>query len=128
MNTDPKLPEIRKEAFSEAREKLGLSTKDLGGMACLSHHQIAQIESGESTYFYGAQNKLTAAKKVAKLLNLSDEEAFNYGTQAPAKIIEAPKLEEPAKAPVKKAKAKKETAVANDAVEEVKVLELVADE
>ena len=92
MTHNAKLPEICKEAFSKAREKLGLSTKDLGAMACLSHHQIAQIESGESPYFYGAQNKFTAAKKVAKLLNLSDEEAFDYGTQAPAKIIEAPKL------------------------------------
>lgn len=55
------------------------------------------MENGESSFFYGAQNKFTAAKKVAKLLNLSDEEAFNYGTQTPAKVIEVPELEEPAK-------------------------------
>lgn len=117
MTTNAKLPEIRKEAFSQAREKCGLSTKDLGGMACLSHHQIAQIESGESSYFYGAQNKLTAAKKVAKLLNLSEEEAFDYGSQSPVKVIEAPKVEESIKAPVKKAKAKKTTAVASPALD-----------
>jgi len=99
VTTNAKLPEIRKEAFSQAREKLGLNTKDLGGMACLSHHQIAQIESGESSYFYGAQNKFTAAKKVAKILNLSDEEAFDYGSQAPVKVIEATKVEESIKAP-----------------------------
>ncbi|OYY14427.1 MULTISPECIES: helix-turn-helix transcriptional regulator [unclassified Polynucleobacter] len=97
MNSNSKLPEIRKEAFVKAREKLSLSAKDLGGMACLSHHQISQMENGESSFFYGAQNKFTAAKKVAKLLNLSDEEAFNYGTQTPAKVIEVPELEEPAK-------------------------------
>jgi hypothetical protein len=68
-------------------------------MACLSHHQISQIENGESSYFYGAQNKFTAAKKVAKLLNLSDEEAFDYGSQAPVKIIEELEIEEPTKAP-----------------------------
>ncbi len=99
MTTNAKLPEIRKEAFAKAREKLDLSTKDLGGMACLSHHQIAQIESGDSSYFYGAQNKFTAAKKVAKILNLSDEEAFDYGSQVPVKVIEAPKVEEPIQTP-----------------------------
>ena len=120
MTTNVKLPEIRKEAFAKAREKLALSTKDLGGMACLSHHQISQIENGESSYFYGAQNKFTAAKKVAKLLNLSDEEAFDYGPQVPVKIIEAPKVEEAINAPAEKAQSKKE-AVAVQEVAAAKV-------
>ena len=120
MNTNSKLPEIRKEAFSKAREKCGLSAKDLGGMACLSHHQITQIENGESSYFYGAQNKFTAAKKVAKLLNLSDEEAFDYGSQVPVKIVEAPKVEEAINAPAEKAQSKKE-AVAVQEVAAAKV-------
>ena len=80
MSSNTKLPEIRKEAFIEAREKLGLSTKDLGGQACLSARQIEQIENGETSSFYGAQIKVTAAKKVAKLLNLSDEEAFDFSS------------------------------------------------
>ena len=80
MRSNTKLPEIRKEAFIEAREKLGLSTKDLGGQACLSARQIEQIENGETSSFYGAQIKVTAAKKVAKLLNLSDEEAFDFSS------------------------------------------------
>ncbi len=91
MTTNVKLPGIRKETFAKAREKLALSTKDLGGMACFSHHQISQIENGESSYFYGAQNKFTAAKKVAKLLNLSDEEAFDYGSQVPVKKVQPKK-------------------------------------
>lgn len=117
MTTNTKLPAIRKEAFSQAREKLGLSTKDLGGMACLSHRQIEQIESGQSGSFYGVQNKFTAAKKVAKLLNLSDVEAFDYGAQVPAAIIEEPKAEE-SKAPTKKAQVKKEAEAAQEIVEE----------
>ncbi|WP_062309637.1 helix-turn-helix transcriptional regulator [Polynucleobacter sinensis] len=83
MNTYTKLPEIRKDAFIKAREKLGLSTKELGGMACLSTRQIEQIENGETSSFYGAQIKFTAAKKVAKLLDLSDEDAFEGGVVKP---------------------------------------------
>ena len=47
MNKPVKLPEIRKEAFTKARETLGLSAKDLSGMACLSVRQIEQIENGD---------------------------------------------------------------------------------
>lgn len=86
MTSNTKLPEIRKLAFTEAREKLGFSTKDLGGKACLSARQIEQIENGETSSFYGAQNKVTAAKKVAKLLNLSDEEAFDFGSHIPEEL------------------------------------------
>ena len=84
MNTYTKLPEIRKDAFIKAREKLGLSTKDLGGMACLSTRQIEQIENGETSTFYGPQVKVTAAKKVAGLLKLKEEDVFDYGEVAPA--------------------------------------------
>ena len=79
MPTSAKLPEIRKEAFTKARENLGLNTKELAGMACLSVRQIEQIENGESSSFYGAQVKVTAAKKVAGLLKLKEEEAFDFG-------------------------------------------------
>jgi transcriptional regulator with XRE-family HTH domain len=85
MGNPAKLPEIRKEAFSQARESLGLSTKDLAGMACLSVRQIQQIENGESSSFYGAQVKVTAAKKVAALLKLKEEDAFDFGDSVPTK-------------------------------------------
>lgn len=78
MNKPVKLPEIRKEAFKKARENLGLSTRELSSKACLSVRQIEQIENGESSSFYGAQVKVTAAKKVAALLKLSEEEAFDF--------------------------------------------------
>ena len=87
MNKPAKLPEIRKEAFTKARESLGLSTKELSGMACLSVRQIEQIENGESSTFYGPQVKVTAAKKVAGLLKLTEEDAFDFGEASPAKII-----------------------------------------
>lgn len=89
MTTNSKLPEICKEAFIKAREKLGLSTKELGGMVCLSTRQIEQIENGETSSFYGAQIKVTAAKKVASLLKLSETDAFDYGAQAPLKLNES---------------------------------------
>lgn len=128
MNTNTRLPDIRKEAFFKAREKRGLSAKDLGGMACLSHHQISQIENGDSSYFYGAQNKFTAAKKVAKLLNLSDEEAFDYSSQAPVKIIEELKTEESIKAPEKRAQSKKEAVADKELAKEAQAPDLVAAE
>ncbi|QWD59399.1 helix-turn-helix domain-containing protein [Polynucleobacter sp. MWH-UH35A] len=84
MNKPDKLPEIRKEAFTKARESLGLSTKDLSGMSCFSVRQIEQIESGESSSFYGAQVKFTAAKKIADLLKLTPEEAFDFSGVAQA--------------------------------------------
>lgn len=92
MGNQAKLPEIRKEAFLKARESLGLSTKDLSGMACLSVRQIEQIENGESSSFYGPQIKVTAAKKVAALLKLKEEDAFDFGAAPPAKKIETEAL------------------------------------
>ena len=77
MNSELKLAESRHGVFTAAREKLGLSVKELASQACLSARQIEQIENGEMSSFYGAKIKLTAAKKVAKILGLSEEEAFN---------------------------------------------------
>jgi hypothetical protein len=53
-------------------------------MACLSVRQIEQIENGESSSFYGAQIKFTAAKKVAGLLKLTPEDAFDFSGIAQA--------------------------------------------
>ena len=83
MNAPKKIPEIRKEAFAKARETLGLSAKELSGMACLSMRQIEQIENGEISSFYGPQVKFTAAKKVAGILKLSEEDAFDVGDPPP---------------------------------------------
>lgn len=124
MNKPVKLPEIRKEAFAKARENLGLSTKDLSGMACLSVRQIEQIENGEFSSFYGAQVKVTAAKKVAGLLKMSEADAFDFGEAAPAKKEDAKKIDQEVKQEIKqdskraaKQAAKQETPLASVSVE-----------
>jgi transcriptional regulator with XRE-family HTH domain len=83
-----KLPTIRKQAFRDAREALGLSVQDLSRISCYSVRQIEQIENGESSSFYGPQVKVTAAKKVAGLLKLSEESAFDFGEVTPVKKTE----------------------------------------
>ena len=110
MNKPVKLPEIRKEVFTKARESLGFSAKDLSGMACLSVRQIEQIENGESSSFYGDQVKFTAAKKVAGLLKLTREEAFDFsGITQPIKAVEVEeKLQGETKASAVDKKAKPE--------------------
>jgi transcriptional regulator with XRE-family HTH domain len=130
VNTNSPLPDIRKEAFTKAREKLSLTTKDLGVMACLSTRQIEQIESGETSSFYSAQIKATAAKKVAKLLKLSDEEAFDFGATAPetsselqlpiaeVKLTDAPKITGTKKESSQKAEAKIEAVQTEEQVQE----------
>ena len=108
MDVNRKTLEIRNGAFIKARESLGLSVKDLAGQACLSKHQIEQIENGEMSSFYGAQIKVTAAKKVAKLLGLSEEDAFNHGEVVELKKEIAAIPEEPKKLVVAETKQNQE--------------------
>lgn len=68
--------EISQAAFSQARNKLNLSIEELAQMACLSTHQIKQIEGGGQSAFYSPEIKITAAKKVAHLLGMKEEDAF----------------------------------------------------
>ena len=132
MSSNTKLPEIRKEAFIEARVKLGLSAKDLGGQACLSARQIEQIENGETSSFYAAQIKVTAAKKVAKLLNLSNEEAFDFSshvseilstTPAQLPIAEVRVADAPIKEETKKTDAEAPALLAEEKKEPIKKVE-----
>lgn len=95
MTQANKLPEIRKEAFKKARESAGLSTQELALKACLSNRQIEQLENGEIASFYGAQVKYTAAKKVAALLKLAEQDAFDFGSQPPAMEVGVPVEETP---------------------------------
>jgi transcriptional regulator with XRE-family HTH domain len=130
VNKPVKLPEIRKEEFTKARESLGLSTKDLSGMACLSVRQIEQIENGGMTSFYGDQVKFTAAKKVAALLKLTPEDAFDFGDLIQS--IKAPepeaKLQGETKASVIEKKAKPEKVIdEKEAAPVVKPIEPVAE-
>lgn len=115
MNSNSKPPKIFQEAFIQAREKLGLSAKDLGGMACLSTRQIEQIENGELSTFYSAQVKFTAAKKVAKLLGLSEAEAFDLEEKNAPKEVESETITpvqelHAASKPIKESKSKQKNA------------------
>jgi len=100
-------------------------------MACLSVRQIEQIENGESSSFYGDQVKFTAAKKVAGLLKLTPEEAFDFaGIAQAAKAVEVDeKLQEETKtsAVVKKTKPEKVKEKEASPVAVEKLVELMAE-
>jgi len=59
-----------------------MSVEQLALLACLSKKQIQQIENGQSSSFYSPTIKLVAAKKVAKLIQLDEKDAFDFGPQA----------------------------------------------
>jgi cytoskeleton protein RodZ len=82
-------PEIRTAAFIAAREKSAMSVEELAHLACLSKKQIQQIENGQSSTFYSPTVKFTAAKKVAKLIQLDEKDAFDFGPQAELPFAQA---------------------------------------
>ena len=71
------LPRIVGERFRDAREKQGLSIEELANKAILSNSQIRQIEGKEQGAFYSPDIKYSSAKKVAKILGLPEEQAFD---------------------------------------------------
>jgi len=92
------IPNILGENFKKAREVQGLSFAELASKATLSQNQIEQIENGGNKSFYTAAIKFQSAKKVAKILGLSDEEAFekkktNDSQQIPFHFPETAKTE-----------------------------------
>ena len=91
-------PEIRCAAFIAAREKCTMSVEQLALQACLSKKQIQQIENGQSSSFYSPTIKLGAARKVAKLIQLDEKDAFDFGPQAELPFVESQPLADEAKA------------------------------
>jgi DNA-binding XRE family transcriptional regulator len=85
-------PEIRTEAFIAAREKCAMSVEELAHLACFSKKQIQQIENGQSSSFYSPAVKFTAAKKVAKLIQLDEKDAFDFGPQAELPLTQVDEL------------------------------------
>jgi len=65
---------IRGEALKLAREKAGFSERELATLATLSIKQLSQIENGGDESFYSPAIKFRAARKVAEILKLSDDE------------------------------------------------------
>lgn len=97
------------ENFRKAREEQGVSLADLAGMAILSEDQIKQIENGGNKSFYTDTIKLQSAKKVAKILGLTDQEAFEskevkHSQQLPLPL---PEIEKPKPVVVHKANLEK---------------------
>lgn len=66
-----------------------MSVEELAHLACLSKKQIQQIENGQSSTFYSPTVKFTAAKKVAKLIQLDEKDAFDFGPQAELPFVQA---------------------------------------
>ena len=58
------------------RETMGWAMADMATLACLSVKQIKQIEEGGTSAFYSESVKLTAARKVAALLHMTDAQLF----------------------------------------------------
>jgi transcriptional regulator with XRE-family HTH domain len=70
------------------REAQGWAINDLAARACLSVKQIRQIEEGGLSAFYSENVKLTAAKKVASLLELSEAQLFGQVPLYPPQAAE----------------------------------------
>jgi transcriptional regulator with XRE-family HTH domain len=58
------------------RESQGWALSDLATRACLSVKQVRQIEEGGMTAFYSETVKITAARKIAGLLGMSETQLF----------------------------------------------------
>jgi transcriptional regulator with XRE-family HTH domain len=70
------ISQIDGQSVRRRREALGLGVQELATMACLSAKQIRQIEEGGMAAFYSENVKLTAARKVAGLLQMSEAQLF----------------------------------------------------
>ena len=58
----------------ECRESLGWSHGEVASRACLSVKQVKQLEEGGASSFYSDNVKLTAARKVASILGVSEDQ------------------------------------------------------
>ena len=68
--------QIDGSAVRLSREAQGWAINDLAARACLSVKQVRQIEEGGLSSFYSESVKLTAARKVASLLHMSQAQLF----------------------------------------------------
>jgi len=58
------------------REALGWTLADMAARACLSTKQVKQLEEGGDSAFYSLAIKLTVAKKLAQILDVTEDELF----------------------------------------------------
>ena len=69
-----KIPNILGGQLKIAREKAGLSLESVAKTSTLSNKQLEEIESGGDSSFYTLAIKVTAAKKVGKILGLNEDD------------------------------------------------------
>jgi transcriptional regulator with XRE-family HTH domain len=80
--------QIDGSAVRLCREAQGWAINDLAARACLSVKQVRQIEEGGLSSFYSESVKLTAARKIAGLLQLSEAQLFGQVPSAPPPVEE----------------------------------------
>jgi transcriptional regulator with XRE-family HTH domain len=80
--------QIDGSAVRLCREAQGWAINDLAARACLSVKQVRQIEEGGLSSFYSESVKLTAARKIAGLLQLSEAQLFGQAPPVPAPLEE----------------------------------------
>ena len=69
-----KIPSILGGQLKNAREKAGLSLESVAKTSTLSNKQLEEIENGGQSSFYTLAIKVTAAKKVGKILGLNEDD------------------------------------------------------
>lgn len=80
--------QIDGSAVRLCREAQGWAINDLAARACLSVKQVRQIEEGGLSSFYSESVKLTAARKIAALLQLSEDQLFGQVPPATSPLEE----------------------------------------
>jgi len=69
---------ILKSVLKAAREKKGLTAKELADIFCLKEWHIKEIEEADTFFnFYSMAIKVKAAKKIGSYLGLSESEYLN---------------------------------------------------
>jgi transcriptional regulator with XRE-family HTH domain len=68
---------INGELLRLGREARGWVLSDMATRACMSVKQIRQLEEGGTSAFYSPAVKMTSAKKLAGILELSADQVFN---------------------------------------------------
>jgi transcriptional regulator with XRE-family HTH domain len=92
--------QIDGSAVRLCREAQGWAINDLAARACLSVKQVRQIEEGGLSSFYSESVKLTAARKIAGLLQLSEAQLFGQVPCAPSEFEEESHLFSAQTAPI----------------------------
>jgi transcriptional regulator with XRE-family HTH domain len=79
--------QVNGSILRQSRDALGWSQGELASRACLSVKQVKQLEEGGSSSFYSEGVKLTAARKVAQMLGVSEDELWGREPQPQAEMV-----------------------------------------